>query len=222
MLVTSKPDIMAPSPCKPPAPSDWWKLSLFWGFWNSIYIFIQLQKFSDSSLCQTEENFNQFDQILLYTIPIFVTIVEHCAVRSLPSGLFLGTDVRCCHLQVPFFSIDNGAELGSGLMCTRSTDAEVFQNRNLLPKYQQLLGPHFRQISVWGWGPDSGILPCPVYCRHCVLAVTAPGIPAAAGDSFLDETFLADRQTTLREYIASCPQLMDVQPPESLRGRYSG
>lgn len=41
------------------------------------------------------------------------------------------------------------------------------------------------------------ILPCRVYLRHCVLAAKACGEVAYA--SFLDQTYLADRKTTIRE-----------------------
>ena len=58
------------------------------------------------------------------------------------------------------------------------------------------------------------------YLRHCVLAVTKAG-PAAL-DSFLDETFLVDRATPLRDYLAANPQVMETLPPPSLEGRYSG
>ena len=62
--------------------------------------------------------------------------------------------------------------------------------------------------------PDAG------YLRHCVLAVTKAG-PAAL-DSFLDETFLVDRETPLRSYLDAHPYVMETLPPESLVGRYSG
>ena len=41
-------------------------------------------------------------------------------------------------------------------------------------------------------------------------------------ESFLDDTYLADRKTTLREYLASHPHVMASEPPPSLAERYSG
>lgn len=41
-------------------------------------------------------------------------------------------------------------------------------------------------------------------------------------DSFLDGTFLGDRLTTVRSYLRERPQLMLLQPPHSLKDRYSG
>ncbi len=40
--------------------------------------------------------------------------------------------------------------------------------------------------------------------------------------SFLDQTFLGDRRTTIREYLKQKPHVMLAQPPESLKERYSG
>jgi hypothetical protein len=48
------------------------------------------------------------------------------------------------------------------------------------------------------------------------------GVPQEASDSFLDETFLCDRSTTLREYLAATPAVMATAPPPELVGRYSG
>ena len=125
-------------------------------------------------------------------------------------------------VRIPFFDLATDAPLGTGFMCTRSTDEEAFGARGLRPKYEALLGPHFPTVSIWSWGPDSGILPCPVYCRHCVLAASAPTVPKVATDSFLDETFLADRTTSLRDHLANHPHVMECEPPESLKERYSG
>ncbi|KAH8098202.1 hypothetical protein JL720_1134 [Aureococcus anophagefferens] len=74
--------------------------------------------------------------------------------------------------------------------------------------------------TIWDWSRDSGLRPCACYLRHCVLAVTKAG-PAAL-DSFLDDTYLVDRETTLRTYLGANPHVMDTRPPESLIGRYSG
>ena len=81
-------------------------------------------------------------------------------------------------------------------------------------------------LSVWDdWTSDSGILPCPVYLRHCLLASRRDDVCQEARDSFLDETFLADRVTTLRDYIEKDEKgnrVMEMRPPKELQGRYSG
>lgn len=108
-----------------------------------------------------------------------------------------------------------------GFMCTRSTD-EKLKTTSLWERYVKYLEPAYGHVNVWGWSADSGIRPCPVYTRHCVLAVQKEGVPQYARDSFLDETFLVDQQTTLREYLAANPHVMSTLPPEEFRERYSG
>ena len=59
--------------------------------------------------------------------------------------------------------------------------------------------------SFWGWASTSGLLPADIYLRHCLLAVRKAGAIAEA--SFLDDTVLADRVTTLREYLGEVARL---------------
>lgn len=56
--------------------------------------------------------------------------------------------------------------------------------------------------------------------RHCVLAARKLGSEAEA--SFLDDTFLADRATTVRRHLERNPGIMTELPPPSLAARYSG
>ncbi len=41
-------------------------------------------------------------------------------------------------------------------------------------------------------------------------------------DSFLDETYLVDRETTVREYLKMYPGIMKAEPLEELRELYGG
>ena len=69
------------------------------------------------------------------------------------------------------------------------------------------------------------MLPCRVYLRHCVLAakkLSKLSGSEAAYNSFLDDTYLADRVTTVRTYLAQHPDIMKELPPPELAGRYSG
>nr|CAN62470.1 hypothetical protein VITISV_016050 [Vitis vinifera] len=104
------------------------------------------------------------------------------------------------------------------VLCARYSDEEFFQNRCKGSKeiYFQQYGRHnIHKI----WRDD--VLPCRVYLRHCVLA--AKNLSDAAYNNFLDHTFLADRQTTIREYLATTGTgIMEEEPPESLRPRYGG
>jgi len=108
-----------------------------------------------------------------------------------------------------------------GFMCHASTD-EKLQATSLWERYISYLEPNYGETRVWSWPVDSGILPCQVYTRHCVLAVQEEGVPSYVTDSFLDETFLRDQKTTLREHLAANPALMDTPPPDAFAERYSG
>ncbi|WJX23487.1 hypothetical protein P8452_12691 [Trifolium repens] len=69
------------------------------------------------------------------------------------------------------------------------------------------------------WRDD--VFPCRVYLRHCVLA--AKNLGDTAYNNFLDHTYLGDRKTTIREYLANTGSgIMEEEPPESLKFRYGG
>jgi hypothetical protein len=52
--------------------------------------------------------------------------------------------------------------------------------------------------------------------------LAAKGFCQEAYESFLDCTYLADRVTTIRQYLQDHPEIMDELPPPELVGRYSG
>eukprot|EP00977_Amphora_coffeiformis_P028476 scaffold35381_cov260-Amphora_coffeaeformis.AAC.2 len=71
---------------------------------------------------------------------------------------------------------------------------------------------------VWHWPRDSGLLPADIYLRHCLLAVQKAGGPAY--QSFLHDTYLADRVMTLAEYLEQHgEQVMASRPPPHLATR---
>jgi hypothetical protein len=100
--------------------------------------------------------------------------------------------------------------VGEGIACIHSTDAELAPG--LL---EDLALP-----TLWHWAPDSGLRPATVYLRHCLLAARAMGCE----DSFLDETWLVDRKTSLREYIAQTgvDSVLNCHVPPALQSRYGG
>jgi hypothetical protein len=58
-------------------------------------------------------------------------------------------------------------------------------------------------------------------CFFSVLAAKNLGEPAYS--NFLDHTYLGDRKTTIREYLDTTGAgVMEEEPPESLKSRYSG
>ena len=89
-----------------------------------------------------------------------------------------------------------GQKQGRGLCCLRSTDEA----------YIALWGRELYELKyIKGAGVES-IWLCPtaadrvMHIRHCMLAVEArPGVSG----SFLDDTFLIDRRSTIREYLAA-------------------
>mmetsp|Transcript_34825 Transcript_34825/g.48290 ORF Transcript_34825/g.48290 Transcript_34825/m.48290 type:complete len:255 (-) Transcript_34825:108-872(-) len=68
------------------------------------------------------------------------------------------------------------------------------------------------------WRDD--VLPCRVYLRHCVIA--AQGLGDEVHSDFLDNTFLADRETTIRTHLEQNPTIISELPPVSLQERYCG
>ena len=117
-----------------------------------------------------------------------------------------------------------------GIVCRRSTDEAYISQWGQDHFQSQYLD--YGVKTIWNWGKDSGLRPCPVYLRHCVLASwnsdsggcswTADGVGGICYNSFLDETFLVDRKTTIREYLKQYPEIMDTAPPELLKERYGG
>ncbi|KAL2341732.1 hypothetical protein Fmac_009672 [Flemingia macrophylla] len=104
------------------------------------------------------------------------------------------------------------------VLCARYSDEEFF---NIRCKGNKEI--YFQQYGRWNidkiWRDD--VLPCRVYLRHCVLA--AKNLGETAYNNFLEHTYLSDRKTTIREYLATTGAgIMEEQPPESVRHRYEG
>ena len=88
------------------------------------------------------------------------------------------------------------------------------------------LGEAFAISRVWEErgereeGDRQMILPCRAYLRHVVLAARSLGDDAER--CVLDNTFLADRRTTVREHLERDPTVMQELPPAGLESRYGG
>lgn len=131
---------------------------------------------------------------------------------------------------------------GSLLLCLWGK----FQEGQMPLQRQVAVGPspfRFRTESLWRSGNGDtgrdrgtcqcahvsfsfGSLVCGCHRLHpkpdCVLA--AKGFCAEAYDSFLDNTYLAGRMTTVRQYLQQHRRPMEELPPPELElvGRYSG
>ncbi|XP_021730298.1 uncharacterized protein LOC110697245 isoform X2 [Chenopodium quinoa] len=104
------------------------------------------------------------------------------------------------------------------VLCTRYSDEEFFNVRCKGSK--EVYHQHYGQYNIDKiWRDD--VFPCRNYLRHCVLA--AKNLGDAAYNNFLDHTYLADCQTTIRQYLATAGAgIMEEEPPESLKTRYGG
>lgn len=144
-----------------------------------------------------------------------------------PIGAFLEREEEFDIVEVPFVDFSDAvgnvdgvsAPSKIGTLCTRYTD-EGFVERWGKDRFDENYGKYGIH-TIWGWERDSGLLPCRVYLRHCYLAAQSMG--KQCFDSFLDETFLVDRSTTIREYIDRNPGLIEnTIPPPGFEQRYSG
>jgi hypothetical protein len=98
----------------------------------------------------------------------------------------------------------------SSLSCTNAFSIELSHLHHSIIR---------RTCEAWSFWyykhPSQFILPC------SVLAARNLGEPAYG--NFLDHTYLGDRRTTIREYLATTGAgIMEEEPPESLKSRYGG
>lgn len=125
--------------------------------------------------------------------------------------------------KVPYYDIDSDCVAlprGRGLICLAGSNDEELPEvlRSVRDRIRHQLGQ-----GVWNWKCDSGLLPADVYLRHCLLAVEKAG-PIAI-QSFINETYLADRKTTVAEYLDmdnNRERVMAARPPDHLTKRFSG
>jgi len=144
--------------------------------------------------------------------------------NMIPSRAFLEREEEFEIVMVPYEETDDGnggddlKGEKKGILCRKSTDEAYIKLWG-----QERFQKHYKNYGVdtiWGWDENSGIKPCGPYLRHCVLAATKMG--GVCLDSFLDETYLVDRKTTVREYLEKYPDVMDKLPPSHLAERYGG
>ena len=124
--------------------------------------------------------------------------------------------------MVPFESLDDDHQLADSdreaMLCVCSSD-EDYIKRWGIGRFQSMYTAHGLR-TCWDWPTDSGLRPCATYLRHCALAAEKLG--PIAYRSFLDETYLCDRRTTIRDYLAQHPEVMSTPPPADLAERYGG
>ncbi|KAG8470398.1 hypothetical protein KFE25_008819 [Diacronema lutheri] len=123
-----------------------------------------------------------------------------------------------------FVSLDGGEE-GSGMLCIRGSD-DLIKQRGTWPRYEAMFDASgLEPRTCWDWDVDSGLKPCACYLRHCLLSSQRADVPAVVRESFLSDSFLVDRRTTLREYLRLPgveARIMASVPPPGLGTRYGG
>lgn len=137
--------------------------------------------------------------------------------NGIPSQAFLEREEEFDIITVPYVELNGGKE-GTGILCTASTDQEYLRKWGQ-ERFEQHYGK-YGVSTIWGFERDSGLRPCPLYLRHCVLAATSMG--EECYNSFLDDTYLVDRTTPLRGYLEQNTQIMSMEPPPELAVRYGG
>ncbi|KAE8076821.1 hypothetical protein FH972_015446 [Carpinus fangiana] len=144
---------------------------------------------------------------------LVVTVFE---IQKSEIPAFVKRELEFRFLAVIYDNLLFGASIQ--VLCARYSDEEFFQVRCKGSK--EIYFQHYGRYNIDKiWRDD--ILPCRVYLRHCVLA--AKNLSDVAYNNFLDHTFLADRKTTIREYLATTGSgIMEEEPPESLKTRYGG
>ncbi|KAL9407722.1 hypothetical protein AB3S75_046294 [Citrus x aurantiifolia] len=146
---------------------------------------------------------------------LIVTVFE---IQKSEIPAFIKREHEFCFLAVLPETLDGKPFTNRAVLCARSSDEEFFQIRCKGSK--EIYFHHYGRYNIDKiWRDD--ILPCRVYLRHCVLA--AKNLGDEAYNNFLDHTFLGDRKTTIREYLATTGAgIMEEAPPESLKARYGG
>ncbi|XP_022760606.1 uncharacterized protein LOC111306883 isoform X2 [Durio zibethinus] len=146
---------------------------------------------------------------------IIVTVFE---IQKSEIPAFIERELEFRFLAVLPETVDGEPFANPAVLCARYSDEEFFQIR--CKGSRDIYFQHYGRYNIDKiWRDD--ILPCRVYLRHCVLA--AKNLGEIAYNNFLDHTFLGDRTTTIRTYLATTGLgIMEEEPPESLKSRYGG
>ncbi|XP_010551082.1 PREDICTED: uncharacterized protein LOC104821787 [Tarenaya hassleriana] len=146
---------------------------------------------------------------------LVVTVFE---ITKIEIPAFIQRELEFRFLAVLPETLEGEPFMNPAVLCARYSDEEFFQVRCKGSKeaYFQHYGRHNIE-KIW----RDDILPCRVYLRHCVLA--AKNVEERAYNNFMDHTYLGDRKTTIREYLATKGNgIMEEEPPEALKSRYGG
>ncbi|XVF38774.1 hypothetical protein REPUB_Repub20aG0131000 [Reevesia pubescens] len=146
---------------------------------------------------------------------LIVTVFE---IKKSEIPAFIERELEFRFLAVLPETLDGEPFANPAVLCARYNDEEFFQIR--CKGNKDIYFQHYGRYNIDKiWRDD--ILPCRVYLRHCVLA--AKNLGDIAYNNFMDHTFLGDRTTTIRTYLATTGSgIMEEEPPGSLKSRYGG
>ncbi|KAL6571603.1 hypothetical protein OROHE_003246 [Orobanche hederae] len=105
------------------------------------------------------------------------------------------------------------------VLCAGYSDEEYLLNRcKGEAKRYSFKGMDDMALTRFGW-----TISYPVAFIYATGVLAAENLSETAYDNFLDHTFLGDRKTTIREYLATSGSgIMEEEPPEQLKYRYGG
>ena len=165
-------------------------------------------------------------------VSVFEVPAADMMENGIPSRAFLEREAEFDIVKVPYYELstndkddeddntqqEQAQEPRQGIVCQRSTD-EAYIQRWGQDNFDQNYSRYGIE-TIWNWSVSSGLKPCAVYLRHCYLA--AQGMGEQCLNSFLDDTYLVDRTTTVRQYLQDNPHVLTTLPPPELAERYGG
>lgn len=142
------------------------------------------------SSCSTVESSSDHIQVSIFEIP------------SEDFDVFFEREHRFRHIDVKAHSLDGLLEWDA-IMCTEYSDEEYREERFINDEdYYKRVG-HIYDGVLW----RDDILPCRTYLKHCLGA--AKSMSDDCYDNFLDHSYLADKKTTIREYLTRNKNLFE-------------
>lgn len=157
--------------------------------------------------------------MLVFLASVFEVPKEGMLENGVPSMAFLEREEEFNIIPVTYTELDGAHyDTKTAIICARSTD-EAYIERWGEARFHEHCTSYGIE-TIWNWKEDSGLRPCAVYLRHCYLAAKNMGGDCLS--SFLDDTMLVDRMTTVRQYLEQFPEVLLAEPPTGLLSRYSG
>ncbi|KAK2990304.1 hypothetical protein RJ640_014756 [Escallonia rubra] len=142
--------------------------------------------------------------------------------------IFFDRGIAIAETKVLPEALDGKQYTSPAVLCARYSDEEYFQNRCkdtagavCYQEAKRSISNVTDDMTFTRSGETISCLAVFIFGTGDVLA--AKNLGDAVYNNFLDHTFLGDRCTTIREYLATTgSSIMDEEPPELLKIRYGG